>query len=93
LANKVGIEKTIIFFIKYKFAIDQYISLLRDIGFNKSDNTTIARLFMVIPTIIFAPASIIKQYFDKINNYFLVDIYYIYIYYSSKNNISYNFLL
>jgi hypothetical protein len=60
LVNKVGIEKIIVFLIKYKFAIDRYIFFLKDIGLNKNNNTIIARLSIVISIIIFVFTSIIK---------------------------------
>jgi hypothetical protein len=60
LVNKVSIKKIIIFLIKRKFAINWRISLFSNIGLDKSDDATIARLSMVISTVIFAFTSVIK---------------------------------
>jgi hypothetical protein len=90
LANEVGTGKTMVFLMERKFAIDRRVSLLRDAGLDESDDATAAGLPMVMPTVIFAPASVIEQHFDEINNYFPVGTYHIRVYHGSKNNTSHN---
>lgn len=90
LANEVGTGKTMVFFEERKVALDERLAQLETMDLTEADDVSDAGLPPLMPTVVFAPASVVEQHFNEISDYFPAGTFHVRVFHGSVQNTSHN---